>query len=94
MDPKRLKPTPRDEARWLREMFQAVWPDLGVFKGGIKVASLTGSLSFSLLFFGVVYYMSTQYDAARGASDTAKHGTQAQEPGLTNSNSQHDHKPA
>lgn len=37
MDPKRVKPTPRDEARWLREMFQAVWPDLGVFKGGVKV---------------------------------------------------------
>mmetsp|Transcript_25631 Transcript_25631/g.65055 ORF Transcript_25631/g.65055 Transcript_25631/m.65055 type:complete len:177 (-) Transcript_25631:205-735(-) len=57
-----------DDARMLRDMFQAVFPDLAGVKmwgSATRVASMTGSLSLSVAFFGFVYYMSTRYDAAK-----------------------------
>lgn len=57
-----------DDARMLKDMFQAVFPDLGGVKlwgSATKVASMTGSLSLSVAFFGFVYYMSTRYDTAK-----------------------------
>ncbi|PNW75849.1 hypothetical protein CHLRE_12g558050v5 [Chlamydomonas reinhardtii] len=72
------KKVPGTNPAQLRDWFAAVFPDLGVVpKGGFKVASLTGSLSLSLLFAGGIYYLSTRYDNMRsgeasGGDDKAR----------------------
>ncbi|GFH09489.1 hypothetical protein HaLaN_04643 [Haematococcus lacustris] len=51
----------RQQAQMLSDMFKAVWPDLGSFRSwgtATKVASMSGSLSLSLAFFGLVWYIS------------------------------------
>ncbi|KAF5839247.1 hypothetical protein DUNSADRAFT_1281 [Dunaliella salina] len=69
--PPKPRPIPQPagkEERWLREMFQAVFPDLGSFRSwgtATKVASMSTSLSLSLAFFGAVWYMSKGYERAQ-----------------------------
>ncbi|GAX83235.1 hypothetical protein CEUSTIGMA_g10661.t1 [Chlamydomonas eustigma] len=59
------------EAMKFADMFQAVFPDMRGITGASRVAAYSGSLTMTLAFGGIVYWLSTTNERGRKCENSA-----------------------